>query len=106
MSKNHRHPMLHPLASNSTEPQFAHDCETCRLLVSYEGKSDVYACSGGILIRHSDDGPDYRYMDYDTLVNCILTGSLFEDYKYPLSLLVQYGYVDVITTSNHKTKAI
>ena len=38
-----------------------HDCDVC-VLISHEGESDVYYCpnEGSIVVRHSDDGPDYE----------------------------------------------
>lgn len=56
-------------ASMQTTPRFKHDCENpgCCEFVGRTLRCDVYKTrSGGLIMRGSDDGPDYR--SYPTMM--------------------------------------
>ena len=52
-------------------PKFIHDCKICTFLGTEEtehGEADFYICGNSVrsvVIRFSDDGPDYASMPYE-----------------------------------------
>lgn len=39
-------------------PRYDHDCDHCRF-VGHLGNVDCYTCGDSVIIRYSDDSPDY-----------------------------------------------
>jgi hypothetical protein len=65
------------------KPKFKHDCSGCKYLgtAKYDGKiADWYVCNEGldlgasIIMRYSDDGPDYTSYPFEIFVRIINQG--------------------------------
>lgn len=39
-------------------PKYKHDCSSCRFVGRLDGR-DAYICENSVVLRTSDDGPDY-----------------------------------------------
>jgi late competence protein required for DNA uptake (superfamily II DNA/RNA helicase) len=54
------------------KPQWKHDCTACTYIGSmhmHNHTADWYVCSGSVIARRSDDGPDYWSMPTDMVTD-------------------------------------
>lgn len=79
-------------------PRFHHDCEKCLYIATRyfpgERMGDIYKCKGSIIIRWSDDGPDYTSMNVEILKSFISRGDDLTPSMRDLVLAVLTDYIE------------